>query len=241
MPFIFPASMLDNMPAFQLGEVSAIRVMAKALAGVEDKIATVDNKSPIVEAAELLSYPGTIWMFSPTNKLIPAPSSNSQYRKARKQLQKYNKLLQKGQAFVINRPEDLKIILQAVSLDLTKSLKQLENRVREFSDAWYDGKADDIFYFQKGKMYAYHLILKSLAYDFKEVLLQKELYALWTSLLKITEDAALLDPVIVRNAAVDSVMGTNHLLVMECYTLKAVVSLRKMLDALVMEQVSGDK
>lgn len=240
LPFIFPVSLLDNMPAFQLGEISAMRETAKALAAMQNKDLSIDGETPLDEAQKLLQYSGTIWMFSPTNKLLPAPSSNSQYRKAKKQLDKYNNMLQDGRAFLAYSKNDLIGALRVFVADISKSSKRMENHVREYSGTWVDNKADDVFYFQKGKMYAYYLLLKAMSNDFKETLLQNELYALWTALLRTVEDAVLLAPSVVRNAKPDTIMAANHLIAINYYTIKSVVIMQRMLEILSEQKNNGD-
>ena len=129
LPFIFPAYVLDNMPSFQLGVLSAVKTFATAL----DADSPADL--PLHAAAELLKYPGTIWMFSPTNKLIPAPSSNSQYRRARKQLKDYNQMLLNGEALFDASPQKLRKVLRLTRQELKKTVRALENHIREHSES----------------------------------------------------------------------------------------------------------
>ena len=75
LPFIFPSYFLDNMPNFQLGVVSSLKTTSAALAARLDKTVAQKSDMPLKSAAEYLSYPGTVWMFSPANKLVPAPSA----------------------------------------------------------------------------------------------------------------------------------------------------------------------
>ena len=232
LPFIFPAYMLDNMPAFQLGLMSSVSNLAKALARQQNKDTAEEGKSPLQNAAQLLQYPGTIWMFSPANKLVPAPSSNSQYRRARKQLQNYNRLLADGGAVFETTPENLNSLLNSVKADLQKSTARLEAHIRENSSSFYDGKADDLFYYTRGKLYSYYLLLKALSYDYKEVILSRNIYQPWTSLLKTLENASLLSPLIVRNGELDSLTAPNHLAAIGFFDNKAVITLQNMIAVL---------
>lgn len=232
LPFIFPAYMLDNMPAFQLGIMEPISHTAKAIAAKMNKDIAEDGKSPLHNAAELLQYPGTIWMFSPGNKLIPVPSSNSQYRRARKQLQNYNNMLANGQAIFETSTPNLAYILKAAKSDLQKTNNQLESHIRENSFSWFDTKADDVFYYQQGKLYAYFLLLKALSFDFKDVILQNNIYQPWTSMLKSLENAAHLSPAVIRNGELDSSWAPNHLAALGFYSRKAVITIQNILTAL---------
>ncbi len=237
LPFVFPASMLDNMPSFQLGLMSSIGTLSKALAQRIDMPS--QEESPLQTAADLLQYPGTIWMFSPDNNLVPAPSSNSQYRRARKQLQNYNRDLAEGQAVFITKAEDLSYFLKAIQKDLAKSSRKLETQIREHSTDFYDGKADDVFYYEQGKLYAYYLLLKALGTDYKETILQHNIYQTWTSLLKTLENASLLSPTIVRNGELDSLTAPNHLASLGYFNHKAIALLQNMQAMLNRPQTQG--
>ena len=89
-------------------------------------------------------------------------------------------------------------------------------------------------------MYAYYLLLKAMSNDFKETLLQNELYALWTALLRTVEDAVLLAPSVVRNAKPDTIMAANHLIAINYYTIKSVVIMQRMLEILSEQKNNGD-
>lgn len=237
LPFVFPASMLDNMPSFQLGLMSSIGTLSKALAQRIDMPS--QEESPLQTAAELLQYPGTIWMFSPDNNLVPAPSSNSQYRRARKQLQNYNRDLAEGQTVFITKAEDLSYFLKAIQKDLARSSRKLETQIREHNTDFYDSKADDVFYYEQGKLYAYYLLLKALGTDYKETILQHNIYQPWTSLLKTLENASLLSPTIVRNGELDSLTAPNHLASLGYFNYKAIALLQNMQAMLNRPQTQG--
>lgn len=221
LPFFFPASILDNMPSFQTGLISGISTVITAMS----QRVPVEDNSQLTHAAELLNYPPTIWMFSPQNKLIPAPSSNSQYRRGRKRLLKYNDSLSRGETIFMKRPEDLKYILTKIQQNLLKSMNILESQIRENSDNIFDTRADDIFYYQQGKLYSYYMMLKALGSDYKDIIVAHDTYQPWTKLLKTLEDASHLSPLIIRNGNLDSSFAPNHLAVIGLYTDRAVLSL----------------
>ena len=232
LPFFFPAAILDNMPAFQLGLMRPISRTIQLLSAKMDKSTAEADKSPLLVAAELLQYPGTIWMFSTDNKLVPAPSSNSQYRRARKQLDKYNNMLANGQALFKTSPQNLAYILSGIKKDMAKSDRRLETQIREYSSSFYDGKADDVFYYQQGQMYSYFLLLKALSHDFKSTIVDNGIYQSWTSLLKSLEDAAHLSPLIIRNAELGASFSPNHLAIIGYYNRKAMLAIQSMLNTL---------
>lgn len=228
LPFFFPASVLDNMPAFQEGLMSAITKVMTAMS----KRVPIQDDSQLDKAAELLNYPPTIWMFSPQNKLLPVPSSNSQYRRARKYLLKYNDALSRGETIFMRRPEDLNFILNKARTDILKSASILEKHIRENASGLTDNKADDVFYYQQGKLYGYYILFKALGADYKDVIVARDMYPTWTKLLKALEDAAHLSPLIVRNGRLDSSFAPNHIAVISMYTGRAALNLQRLIQNL---------
>lgn len=221
LPIIFPGYVLDNMPSYQLGIIESMRLAAKALAQNFD--------SPnLSKAVELLSYPGNIWLLSKTENLALAPSSGAQYRKARKALLRFNEETlaeTKSPKFLISSLE----LLQKNSKNIIDSL---EKQVREHSDALTDNQADNVFYFNQGRMYGYYVILKALGEDFKGEILEAGQYEAWTSLLKTLSDGFDLQPIIVRNGETDSLTAPNHLLALDFYVVKTRCQLMEIIAAL---------
>lgn len=221
LPFIFPSYILDNMPAYQLGIMSSIRNLSDALAKRQNKTVSPENGAPLQTAAELLQYPGNIWMFSPQNKLVPAPSSTSQYKKARKMLIVYNHSLGSGHEIFYKNADDLAYFLKRIAADLEHSTLRLENHIRENSSSYIDTRDDDLFFYQQGKLYGYFMLTRALARDYKDIIVARDIYQPWIRMNKALEDAALLDPLIIRNGELDSLSAPNHLSVLGYYTLKA--------------------
>lgn len=223
LPFFFPSYFLDNMPNFQLGIFDTLASFSAGFAKKADApIVSKDRPRYVKEAAELLKYPGTVWMFSPTNKLMPAPSANTQYRKARKYLIKFNHALTSGTQVWYKNPEDLAYFLNRARKDLWRSATQkVEHAVVENSPDFTDTKADDVFYFNQGKTYAYYLLFKALGHDYKDIIVKNDAYGAWTAMLKALENASQINPAVVRNGELDSLSAPNHLAALGYYMLKA--------------------
>ena len=193
LPPFFPSYFLDNMPNYQQGIVSALAVTASVI-GEETQCPENGREKAVMNgAAELLKYPGNVWLFAPDNKLKIAPSSASQYRKARKLLRDYNRLLPAGRCFWARDYVNMRGLIKAVKRDLYKTAEKLETQIAEHSSDWTDFRADDLFYYSQGKIYAYMLILKAWGMDFKEV----------------------------RNGELNSGMAANHLVALGYYMLRA--------------------
>lgn len=220
LPFIFPSYFLDNMPAFQMGLMSSVQNMSSAVSAKLGQTITTPD-SHLKAASELLKYPGTIWMFSPQNKLIPVPSANSQYKKARKHLLAFNRSLDSDEETLRKDPADFSYFLNRISSDLWKASLASEDHIREFSSDLLDNRADDVFYFLQGKAYGYYLILLALNYDYKEVIIRYDIYHPLTQMLKALENASELNPALIRNGSLDSSTAPNSLNSLNYYTLKA--------------------
>lgn len=221
LPFFFPSYFLDNMPNFQLGMMSSVSTLAQAMS--QRLARPIDDKQEqhLIEAAKLLQYPGNIWMFSPENRLMPAPSSNSQYKKARKQLIKYSYSLNDGSEVFYRNPGDLAYFMDKLATNLAKGLEKIETQVREYSSNFTDNKADDIFYYTRGQIYADYLLLKALGADYKHIILDHNLYLPWTQMLSALELGAQISPTIVRNGELNSITAPNHLIAIAFYTTRA--------------------
>ena len=238
LPFFYPSYFLDNMPNFQLGMFNGLSKFASSFAKRHaPRIKDNEEESDLTAAAELLRYPGTIWMFSSENKLLLSPSANNQYRKARRHLINYNKKLSNGELTFYKTPADLAYILNKTGINLNKSSEILENHIREESSSWWDNKADNVFYYQQGKAYTYYLLLKALGNDYKEIIVNAELYPEWTSLLKALEDAASVQPFVVRNGEINSLTAPNHLSYLNMYINKAYGKISRIVQKLKHAQV----
>ena len=222
LPFFYPSYFLDNMPNFQLGMFDALSKFSSSFAKrIDKKITTEEEQSDLQAAAELLRYPGTIWMFSAENKLLLAPSANNQYRKARRHLIHYNQDLSSGTETFYKSPTDLAYILNKSRINLAKSTAALDTQIREESSSWFDSKADNVFYYQQGKAYAYFLLFKALGHDYKDIIVEADQYRNWISVIKALEEAASIQPLIVRNGELSSLTAPNHLSYLNMYISKA--------------------
>ncbi len=220
LPLFFPSYFLDNMPSYQKGIISALATAAGVINAETMCPEDSHEKVAIASAAELLKYPGNIWLFAPENRLKIAPSSASQYRKARKLLRDYNRLLPAGQCVWSRNASNMTKFLSTVERDLSSSVEKLESYVAEHSSDWMDKDADNLFYYNQGKMYAYMQLLKAWGTDFKDVLLDRNQYENWTKAVRALEDGMSISPLMVRNGKLDSGFA-NHIVVVGYYMLRA--------------------
>lgn len=190
LPIIFPAYVLDNMPAFQKGVLKSVRAVVEVMAK--------NSQSPdIIKAKELLDYPFNVWLFSKTKDFKIAPSSVAQYRKARRKLLEFNK--QASPSLMLN--EKIKKRLSADLLDISRFLED-EVKTAGFM------KADDVYYEALGRLYADYLFLRLTPPQYGPA-------------LRVIEEGLNLRPIVVRNGRLGHFLGTNHLIELSYFALKA--------------------
>ncbi len=232
-PFFTPSAMLDNMPAFQQGIVSALARFSFELA---DQIGRTRGSSEIdadlKNASGLLQYSGTVWVWDPSVSLAPTATSEQQYEKARKALENYNRRLANDQAVFERRGDNLLATMERIALDLGSSSAVLERQVAEHSSDLLDFQADDLFYNVRGQTYAYYVVLRALGGDFENVLRERELGAVYGQMLNSLHEAAALDPWVVTNGAPDGLFPNSHLTAQGFYLLRARTQLREISDIL---------
>ncbi len=230
LPVIFPGYFLDNMPSFQSGIISSLRVVVGELSHTYDS-------QELNKAAELLKYPPDIWLLSKTEGLALAPSSGAQYRRARKSLIKFNDEDAKA---LVTPDVVLSKLLSAVGKNLGTLEADIDKQVREHGDDWTDNQADNVFYYAQGSLYGYYVVLKALGEDFKDLILQSGQYENLTALNKTLENGFLLSPTVVRNGNPEAVFAPNHLLTLNYYIAKARYQLEKLITALATVSLSGE-
>ena len=82
-----------------------------------------------------------------------APSSNTQYKKGRKNLNKlYNKLSPNIEQLAYSKAS-FNNLLQFIKEDMEKSIADLEKHRKQYSDSFTDFDADNMFFYVQGKFY----------------------------------------------------------------------------------------
>lgn len=178
LPAIFPAAILDNLPNFQIGTKNAVQYLTK-------RLSYFYASDTLKEAAELLSYPPDIWLFSQTEKDKLAPGSAKQYRKALAKISSFSTT--PDTKF---KPSTAEYIYMLKSLEtlLQRQLSTLTKHVQEHNAELVDFKADDIFYQVQGNSYAIYYMLTALLKDYQEIIVQTEQYDEITSALKFSKE-----------------------------------------------------
>ncbi len=232
-PFFLPAAALDNMPNFQQGIISALARFAFELTDQIGRVRGSSQADPdLAEAAGLLQYSGTKWVFDLSVSLAPTATSEAQYRKARRSLLAYNERLAAGQAVFERRADNLLSTLDRMALDLGSSSAVLDIRIRSHGAGLIDTRADDLFYNVKGQVYAYYLIIRELGVDYGKVIAERQLEKAWDQLLESLRAAAVLDPLVVANGDPEGLILPNHLAAQGFFLLRARTQLREITNIL---------
>ncbi len=233
LPLIFPSYFLDNMPNYQTGIIKTIAQTANSLKNqITCPDATKEQKK-ISKAAKLLAYPPNIWLFSPNSKLKIAPSSVSQYRKAQKELKDTNHNIAQDICIWDKSANNLSSSILSLSSGLSKAYLDIESQIYEGGSSIVDTKADNLFYNAQGQAYGAIIMLKSLGEDYKELLVEKNIYQDWTVAINALQNAVDLSPIIVKNGDVSSQFATNHLIALAYYLAKTEVVLIKISNQLI--------
>jgi hypothetical protein len=231
-PFFMPASMLDNMPNYQQGIVAAVSRFGIELA---DQIARTRGSSQVDpdlnNAAGLLRYPGTVWIFDFETSWAPTASSESQYRRAMEALRSYNQRLGAGQATFDARADNLLATLERVAADMGSSSAAIDQHLEE-SGFFPDWTADDLFYNNKGRLYAYYLLMRALQVDFADVISERQLAGAWNQTLESLRLAATLQPWVIVNGAPDGQLMPSHLAAQGFFLLRSRTQLKEISNIL---------
>ncbi len=232
-PFFLPPAVLDNMPNYQQGIISALARFAFELT---DQIGrtrgTSQTDKDLQEAAGQLQYAGNVWIFDLSTSFAPTTTSEARYRKAAKSLLSYNKRLADGKAVFERRADNLLATLDRFALDMGASSANLDRHIAEHSGDLIDTRADDVFYGIKGQSYAYYLIIRELGLDYANVLGERELANAWAKMLESLRHTAELSPMVVINGRPDAQAMPSHLAAQGFYLLRARTKLREITNIL---------
>lgn len=211
LPIIFPASILDNLPNFQIGAKDSVKYFVK-------KMSAFHTDKNLKNTVELLNYPHHIWLFSQTDNDKLAPGSAKQYRKAIKELTNYAKTETENSTL---SAKELLYFLNSSSALLETIISQLSKHVQEHSGELLDLKADNIFFYSQGEIYTLYYFLTSLAKDYQHLIVESGQYENLTAALKYLQDAEDLAPISVKNAIPKDIYEANHLLYLAFYLSRA--------------------
>ena len=173
-----------------------------------------------------------MWYWDPTVSLAPTATSEAQYRRAIRALRTYNSRLAAGDATFQRRADNLQSTLDRIALDIGSTSAVLDRHVVEESGFPIDTQADDLFYFTKGQVYGYLMILRELRADFDALIAERELGQAWDELMLSMEQTVALDPWVVIDGAPDAQFVPSHLSAQGFYLMRARTQLREITNIL---------
>ncbi len=232
-PFFKPGVLLDNMPNYQTGLLAAVQRFGVS---VRDRLARARGSSQadadLTRAMGLLAYPGNVWVWNPTTSWAPTATSESQYRQAVQALRAYNQRLAAGEAVLEKRADNLLDSLDAIAADLGSTSAAIYQAIDLSQNRWFDFSADDLFYTDKGQLYAYYILLRELGLDYADVIAERGAASNWAEMLDSFRMAAILQPWVVVNGGLDSQVKPNHLAAQGFLLLRARTQLREVTNIL---------
>ncbi len=232
-PFFMPSVLNENMRHYQQGIVQAAAIFSVEM---RDRLGRTRGSSQADEdlrnAAGQLQFAPDIWIWNPSQSLLPHETSESHYRRALAALDNYNTRLAQGAAVYDRRADNLHALLDRVAVDLGSSSGEIDEHLRRTRNTFFDTHADDIFYMTKGQVYAYYLILRELRADFASVIEEREVAALYDQMLDSMRTIVGLNPQVIVNGKPDSQFFASHLASEGFHLLRARTQLREITASL---------
>lgn len=231
-PWFAPAGLLDNMPNFQIGLISGVgRFSFEMLDQIGRRSGSSSADADLERASGFLQYPPDIWVWEPSRSLLPSVPSENQYRQGIAALERYNARLANGQAVFERRTDTLAQVLSRISDDLGSQTAQIDQAQ---STGWwiFSQTADDVFYRNKGMLFAYDVILEALGDDFDEVIQARNLGPVWEQTLASLRQGSQLRPPIVLNGQHDRSIFANHLALQGFAMKRAILQLEEVVSVL---------
>jgi hypothetical protein len=228
MPFFTPAGILDNMPNFQRGIMAALgRFSTELMDQLGRTRGSSQTDRDLEQARGFLNEQPNVWIWQPSVSFWPSATSAQKYRAGRDKLMAYNKRLASGQAVFERRSDNLQALIDRIANDHGSDSAVIDQHIIEQAGNLFDVHADDIFYFNKGRLYANFLLLRALGQDFEGIIRERGLTNAWNGTDETFRIASQLDPWIVWNGWPDALLIPNHLAAQGFYLLRARTQLRE--------------
>jgi hypothetical protein len=233
-PFFMPGWALDNMPNYQIGIRDAVKRFALELQDEIGRNRGTSAADPDLQtAAGSFNYAPDVWVWNPGTSFMPTATSDEQYRQGIRALLAYNVRLGQGKAAFERRADNLLSTLDRIGKDLGAASDRTGRQIDQESGSWIDFYADNVFYQNKGLLYADALILRDLGKDFGKILAEKGAQPIWDRMVSSMMEGAQLSPWIVINGRPDALMQPNHLAAQGFYLIRARAQLEELGDVLI--------
>jgi len=122
--------------------------------------------------------------------------------------------------------------MDRIGKDLGAASNAIDQEIDLYAGDWYDLNADDVFYYNKGLLYANALLLRDLGVDFKNVLDERGAAKIWQRMVDSMVEGASLQPLVVINGRPNALVEPNHLTAQGFYLLRARTQLEELTDIL---------
>ncbi len=244
-PWVYPVALSTNMVSYQKGIQYAVAQWATQMTDFLGRERGSGEADPnLVAAKGQLNYDPTAFIL---------PSSVSQYQEGIRNLDDYNRRLARGQArydkiasslsdFLIKIDKDLGS--QSSTLELTvlapddfttgerTHMTDNQRSVLETNGGYFDGRATDVFFATKGRMYAYFVILSALGEDYHGVIVAKGAEEHWQNMLISLRSGASLYKFFIANGAGGSYFVPSDLAYQGFFLLRFDKQLQEVADIL---------
>lgn len=228
LPFFTPGGILDNMPNFQRGIMAALgRFSTELMDQLGRTRGSSQTDRDLEQARGFLNEQPNVWIWQPSVSIWPSATSAQKYRAGREKLLAYNKRLAAGQAVFERRADNLQALLDRIANDHGSDSAVIDQHIVEQAGNLFDTHCDDIFYFNKGRLYANYLLMRELGKDFEPIIREKGLTNAWNATVETFRVAAQLHPWVVWNGYPDALVVPNHLAAQGFYLLRARTQLRE--------------
>jgi hypothetical protein len=228
-----PAALLrygGNMVNFQSGLIKALSTMTLEIDSQVGRTRGTSAADPdLGKARQGLSRQPDTWF---VDNFWLTSSADQEYRTAMTALRSYNQRVGNGTAVFDVRVDSLQAVLNRTALDIGSSSDALEKQMAAGRRVFIDRRADKLFYFVKGQSYAYFMTLRALREDFKDVIVERRVAALYDAMLADLASAASLQPLVVQNGSPEAALMPNHLSTEGFYLLRARAKLREISDVI---------
>lgn len=227
---------LDNKAAFQRGVHQAVSRTAVELTDTLARVRGTSQIDPDLQAAKgNIQFDQRTWYFNPfgTQPFGPTTPTPSYYRKALTSLTAYNDKLRACNATFDARADNLLQFLDRIAKDIGSTSAAIKDRAESHNSGWFDTRADDIFMFAKGQLYAYYGLMIAARADFKDIVEGRDVGEIWMLMEDHLRKAIELDPMIISNGTEDGWLMPTHLTTIGFYILRArsnLVEIRSVLD-----------
>ena len=232
-PFFIPSYLLDNMPNFQQGMIGGLARIGVELTDHIGRARGTSQADPDLEkAAGSLKYPPNVWIWDPSISIWPTATSEQQYQSGMRALLAYNKRLGAGQAVFERRSDNLQAALERIAADMGSMSATIDQHIAQNAGSLFDLKVDDIYYFNKGRLYVYYLVLRDMGQDYEAIIRERNIGTVWSQMVDSFRIAASLQPGVVMNGRPDAQMVPSHLTAQGFYLMRARTQLYEVVNIL---------